>query len=303
MLHDRATKNSVINQVLSNANGIGESKLEAQRSSGIKGQNGQAVSSKAHSIASMKNLRTVTTQFTNFVNDNYTGKPLKNMDKDSAREWINKKIEEGTSLPTINTYISDLGKIADNLKQLGQDGLARADIHDLRRELIREHGTLQSDKIDRTNNDPQAIVQKMNDDTPFGLSASLQFEAGLRVDDAITIDKLHLKEDNTIHVIGSKNGLSYTTAPISENLAEKLLSHQEAGYKAGYTEYKDSMKEVVISLGQEWRGTHSLRYDYANTEHEKNLIEGMTPTESKYKISSEMGHTRPDITEHYLKDN
>lgn len=46
----RASANSIINRVMSNANGIGISKSKSRDKSDIRGENGHKVSDKAHSI-------------------------------------------------------------------------------------------------------------------------------------------------------------------------------------------------------------------------------------------------------------
>ena len=66
----RASGNSIINRVMSNANGIGESKREARANSQIKGENGHKVSDKAHSIKELQNMRSTTTQYINYIKEN-----------------------------------------------------------------------------------------------------------------------------------------------------------------------------------------------------------------------------------------
>ena len=300
MLHNRASANAIINKIMSNANGIGESKSRAKQASNTKGQNGQNISSKAHSIKSTQNLRSVTKQYVNFVKSEYQGKPLKNINTESMKAFVDYKIDQGLSLSSANTYISELAKVGDNLNQLNHNATNRKNITDMRKELKEVYGTLQSPKKDRTNSDTQAILHEMRN-TPYALSAELQIKAGLRADDALNVEKLTINSDNTITVNGSKNGLNYTTAVQSEELINKLKDAKENGYSVSYSEYRETLKEVVESTGQEFKGTHSLRYDYANITHQKNLENGLTDSESKSEISLNMGHSREEITEHYLK--
>ena len=300
MLHNRASANAIINKIMSNANGIGQSKSRAKQESNTSGQNGHKISSKAHSISSTQNLRTVTKQYVNFVKENYSGKPLKNINNESMREFLNAKIESGLSLSSTNTYISELAKISDNLNQLNHNETSRENITAYREELKQEYGTLQSFNVDRTNTNTEAILNEMKN-TQFSLTAELQARAGLRVDDALNVDKLTINSDNSIHVEQSKNGLNYTTSVQSEELINKLREAKENGYQANYSEYRESLKEAVENTNQEFHGTHSLRYDYANNQHQENKENGMSESESKARISLSMGHSRIEITEHYLK--
>ena len=59
----RASSNAVIGAVMSTAVALGESKTKAINESSTKGQNGKKVSTQAHSIKSVQNLRSVTTQY------------------------------------------------------------------------------------------------------------------------------------------------------------------------------------------------------------------------------------------------
>lgn len=300
MLHQRASSNAIINKIMSNAKGIGESKSRAKQESNIKGQNGQNISSKAHSISSTQNLRTVTKQYVNFVKENFNGKPLSNINNESIREFINKKIEDNLTLSSVNTYISELGKMSDNLNQLGVNSTSRESITSYRIELKEAHGSLQSAKVDRTNNNPTAIINEMKN-TPFSLSSELQLKAGLRVDDALNLNKVTINQDNTLTVMGSKNGLNYTTTALDNNLIQRVAEAQENGYKVNYSAYREVLKEATEATNQEFKGTHSLRYDYANNQHQENKENGMSENESKAQISLDMGHSRVEITEHYLK--
>jgi len=300
-LNQRASINAVINMVMSQADGIGESKTEAKADSEKLGQNGQSISTKAHSISTKEALKSTLTQYLNHTKENNTGRVLNNVNADTMKDYINHKIEQGNSLSSINTEISLLGKAADNLNQLNINTVSRADITEYRQELKEQGHNLQSDNIDRTNSNPTAIVQAMNSDSPHGLSATLQHEAGLRSGDATDSGKWTLNNDNTLTIEGSKNGLTYTTTALSQETAERVKEAIENGYQVSYNEYRQELKEATEGTGQEWQGTHSLRYDHINEKHEQNKADGKTEEESKAELSIQNGHSRTEITDHYLR--
>ncbi|HID65393.1 MAG TPA: hypothetical protein EYP32_00205 [Aquificaceae bacterium] len=62
-LEKRASPKAVIKMIMSQANGIGESKTKEKALEIQKGQNGHFISTKAHSIKSIQNLRSVTTNY------------------------------------------------------------------------------------------------------------------------------------------------------------------------------------------------------------------------------------------------
>jgi len=294
MIGARASQNAIVNQVMKNANGVGTSKTRAKSESNIKGQNGQAISSKNHSIKSEQNMRSVVKQYTLFVKENFEGKIAQNLTNKSMEKFISSKIEEGIALSSINTYISTMGKISDNLNELGVSTTSRESITSYRDELIKEFGSLQSIHENRAYSDPQQIVDAMNMNTPYGLSTELQVSAGLRSDDAINIsDKISINTDNTLSIEGSKGGISYQTKELSQELIDRVERAIEQGYSVSYSEYRDTLKEEVSGVGQDWNGTHGLRYNYAQEEYQNGV--------SKEEISLSMGHSRESITNHYLK--
>lgn len=295
MIHQRASRKAVVNQIMKHANGIGQSKTYSANNpeTSTIGQNGHSISIKAHSGKSMDNLRTVANQYTEFLKQSYGGRVVKYINADTMKEFITYKLDTGASEGTANTYLSTLGKIADNLNNLGVNTVSRQEITEYRYEL-RDYGhTLKANHTDRSNENPQAIINQMNQASPYGLSSELQLKAGLRVDDAINIaDKIKINDNNTLTVIASKNGLDYQTKELSTELIDRVAQAIENNYKVSYQEYRDTLKEAVEETGQAWNGTHSLRYDYA--QHEK--AEGVSLAE----ISSTMGHSREEITVHYL---
>jgi hypothetical protein len=295
-LGKRASSNSVIKAIMSNANGIGQSKSESRSTSGLKGQNGHDISSKAHSISSVQNLRTATTQYVNFVKEEYGGRVLENINNETIKDFIDKKADE-ISGGSLNTYISELSKMSDNLNQLGFTETSRDEITAYRDDLKASGIDLHSEHVNRAYEAPEMIVEAMYDNSPYGLSAELQLEAGLRADDCINSDKWTLNEDNTLTIEGSKGGIDYTTTELSPDLAEKVAEAIENGYSVPYDDYRETLK---VNCLEEWHGTHGLRYNFAEDRYNELIEQGLTDSEALAETSLEMGHSREEITEHYL---
>ena len=293
MIHKRASANAVINKIMSHSKGIGESKTQAKIQSKCIAQNGQAISTKVHSLKSTDNIRTITTQYVNFVKENYGNRVVVHLNNDTMKEFIDHKLET-VSQGAANTYISMLAKVSDNLNQLGIHSTSRNDITSYRSELRENGNSLQKNHINRANESPQAIIKSMEENTPYGLCARLQYEAGLRVNDATNFNKLTLNPDNTLYVEQSKNGLNYITEPLSDETAQRVAEAISNQISVSYGEYRVSLKEAVESTGQEWKGTHSLRFDAIQRQYS----EGMSLSD----IALFSGHSREEISLHYMKD-
>jgi site-specific recombinase XerD len=293
-IHNRASAKAVINQIMSQANGIGSSKTEAKKQSRLIGQNGQKVSSKAHSIKSLQNLRSITSQYINFIKENHGNRVVKHINNETIKEFINHKLEQGNSQGTINTYISTLAKLSDNLNQLNLNTTSRTEITAYRNELKANGNDLQKNHINRAYNNPQAIVNEMRD-SPYFLSALLAYEVGLRADDSIKSEKWTLNSDNTMHIKGSKNGINYTTRALNDETAQRVKDAIESSYRVNYEVYRQSLKEAVEIVGEQWKnnGSHGLRYNFAQETLSKNGA-------SRAELSLAMSHGRLEVLKVYV---
>ena len=290
MIHKRASANAVINRIMSHSKGIGESKTQAKSQSNTIAQNGQSISTKVHSIKSSQNMRSITSQYVNFVKEQYGNRVVGHLNNETVKEFIDHKLFT-TSQGTVNTYISLLAKVSDNLNQLGVHATSRNEITAYRYELRANGNNLQKNHINRANEDPRAIIRAMEENTPYGLSTSLMFEVGLRANDALNFSKLTLNNDNSVYVRQSKNGLNYTTAPLNEETAQRVGEAISNQILINYGEYRASLKEAVESTGQEWKGVHSLRWDYVQNS-DLDLS----------NLSLTLGHSREEISLHYMKN-
>jgi len=293
-IHNRASATAVINQIMSQANGIGTSKTEAKSQSNTIGQNGQKVSSKAHSVKSLQNLRSITTQYINHIKEKHGNRVVKHINNETIKEFINHKLEQGNSQGTINTYISALAKMSDNINSLGINATSRTEITAYRSELKANGNDLQKNNINRAYNNPQAIVNEMRQN-PYSLSTQLQYEVGLRAGDSIDSNKWSLNSDNTIHVKGSKNGINYTTSPLTNETAQRVKDAIESGYRVSYGVYREALKEAVEIVGEQWNNncSHGLRYNFAQETLSNNRA-------SRAELSLAMSHSRIGVLGVYL---
>lgn len=292
----RASANSIVNRVMSNANGIGQSKSAARSESGLKGANGHKVSDKAHSVKEVQNLRSVTNQYINHVKENYDGKVAGNIHENSLRTFVAEKMQE-VSGGTLNTYLSTVNKMVDNLNKDNIGNLSRDNVSNIK-EAVKEHVDLKSQHIDRAYNNPESIREEMRN-TPYSLSTDLQHEAGLRANDATNSDKWTLHPDNSMTIHDSKGGLDYQTTQLSPETAERVQEAIENGYRVSYDDYRQSLEEAVKETGQDYNGTHGLRYNFAQERVEELKDQGYTKEEADGQTSLELGHSRVDITNHY----
>jgi hypothetical protein len=293
-LNKRASPNAIIKTIMNNANGINTSKIKAKSKSDLLGQNGQKVSIKNHSIKSQQNFRTVLTQYINFIKDNYEGKVLKHINNDTILQFIAYKTNQVQG-NTINTYISAFGKISDNLNDLGINFTDRDIITDYRTILKNHNIELHTHNVNRSYEKPLELVNYMREHTLFGLSASLQYFSGLRLDDATNFSKLAINQDNTLKVTGSKGGINYTTKALPKWLINELQQAKEQNIHIDKDEYRKALIDASNGTGQNYTGTHGLRYNFANERVRELKDKSLSQNEAMLKASLEMGHSRISI--------
>ena len=288
MIHKRASANAVINKIMSHSKGIGESKKQAESQSDTIAQNGQVISTKVHSIKSSQNMRSITSQYVNFVKEQYGNRVVEHLNNETMKEFIDHKLET-VSQGTANTYISILAKTATVLNELNINTVSRTEITSYRSELRANGNDLQKNHVNRANENPQAILEAMKE-TPYFLNTFLMQNLGLRADDALNFSKLTLNADNSIYVTQSKNGLNYCTQPLKdEAIIQRVKEAISNQISVNYGEYRMALKEAVESTGQEWKGVHSMRWDYVQNSDLDLAI-----------LSLSLGHSRAEISLHYL---
>lgn len=295
----RASSKSATNYFSKAMNGQGQSKVESKNTSGLISQrSGHNKSDKVHSINTMKSFRNVTSQYTQFLKDKF-GSIKGNLNTTTATRWLGDKLKNDEEFKgsSANTYISQLGNLQIAADKLGNK--CDIDLKEIAGNLRDSGYDLGKSATDRSFADANSLVSEMQN-SQYAISASLQIEAGMRVDDAINSTKWQINQDNTITIHGSKNGLNYTTRELNQELVSRAIEAKEQGYKASYTSYSTDLKEVANNQNQAWQGTHGLRYDYAQSRFSELQQQGCSYKESLANVSLEMGHSRIEITLHYL---
>jgi len=292
---NRANPARLASKLSNTIRGTGESKREAKQNSEIVGRNGQARSDKLHSKSEITNFRSTASQYFQYLKDN--GGIKGNVTTETATAFINEKIEKGEwKGSTANTNIHHMQSIAIAFEKNG----LKADINtkeiadnlkDIGHDLSKTHEN-------RAYNNPQAVVNNMQSSQHY-ISAVLQHEAGLRVDDATNSEKWTINNDNTLTISGSKGGITYTTAPLSQEVVQMVREAKENDYRANIDSYRNDLKEAVEKSGETWQSTHGLRYNFAQERLEQ-LKQETDTKEALEQVSLELGHSRAEITLHYL---
>ena len=264
-------------EILKTVNGIGESKKASRESSGIKSvESGHKVSDKIHSYKSMDNMRNDLINLGNYAKENFGVKDISQIHAEHVREWLNSK---EISYATASNYMSELNKVSDHFN------FTKEEIKELRADLKKELPTTKLET--RAYKNLEKIELKEKHQVAF----ELQRDYGLRVNASTHIDLNKQLNGNTLTY--REKGGKLSQKEINPNLAQKLKENAVEGkYEINKRTYSRDFQKQIEKSGQKYNGTHGIRHTYAQK---------MLETHSKAEVSQEMGHSREEITDTYLR--
>ena len=266
-----------VSQILQKVNGIGTSKKETREQSGFKSlESGHKVSDKVHSYKSLENLRNDLTNLANYAKAEFKIQDIREINIDIVNAWIESK---DIGYNTASNYMSNLNKVSDHFN------FTREEIKDLREDLKKELPKAELET--RAYKNLEKIELKEKHQVAF----ELQRDYGLRVNASTHIDLNKQLHGNTLTY--REKGGKLSQKVLSPNLAQKIRENAVEGkYEINKRTYSRDFQREIEKSGQKYNGTHGIRHAYAQK---------MLENHSKAEVSKELGHTREEITDTYLR--
>ena len=293
-----------------------------------------------YSYSTYNRYETVVCKFADFLRDEIGVKYERDFRRLSEDElyycvdkYFEKQVEEGLAQNTLEIHISCLHKILGEIKPEIREYFTPEN-----RERWRD-GIAQGDN-DRYN-DSQKIIEnlyRINEES--GVIAELQKLTGSRVGDVkkITVDEEHKKVFIEGSKGGRDRFIYYDRPEFEEQfervkeLKEKLDKIlEEKTYSDIREQYYDDLRRATRKAEEPYHGSHPFRYEFAQSRYEvikdwskeeqieyyKRILEDRNKSEKDIEkalesvtkrdviaeaiISEELGHSRIDISMHYLK--
>lgn len=266
-----------VSQILQKVNGIGTSKKENREQSGVKSlESGHKVSDKVHSYKSLENLRNDLTNLATYAKEEFKIQDIREINIDIVKSWIDSK---NISYNTASNYFSELNKVSDHFN------FTREEIKELRADLKND--------LPKTVLETRAYknLEKIELNPKHQVAFELQRDYGLRVNAATHINLDKQLNGNTLTF--REKGGKLSQKELSPNLAQKIRENSIQGkYEINKRTYARDFQKQIEKIGQKYTGTHGIRHTYAQK---------MLETHSKAEVSKELGHTREEITDTYLR--
>ena len=266
-----------VSQILQNVNGIGTSKKENREQSGVKSlESGHKVSDKVHSYKSLENMRNDLTNLANYAKAEFQIQDIREINIDIVKSWIDSK---NISYNTASNYFSELNKVSDHFN------FTREEIKELRADLKND--------LPKTVLETRAYknLEKIELNPKHQAAFELQRDYGLRVNAATHINLEKQLHGNTLTY--KEKGGKLGKKELNPTLAQKIKENAVDGkYEVNKRTYSRDLQKKIEESGQKYNGTHGIRHSYAQRKLETN---------SKAEVSQELGHTREEITDTYLR--
>jgi hypothetical protein len=222
--------------------------------------------------------------------------------------FLREKIRDGISHATFMKYSAAVEKMETALRLYDQkyhsdDGRHREyhfDLKAVRSEAKDLHrpGPDASRVYDR----PDDLRAQIRNDT-YRIAAALQHEGGARIREINGLPASALKGNNTIHLTNTKGGRPRDIKVSSETYRALETHMTEHGGRLRFDadNYRSALEKAAEASGQEYTGSHGLRWSYAQERMESLQNEGSSYNEALAEVAQELGHNREDITRHYLR--
>jgi len=227
-------------------------------------------------------------------------KDITKMEGRHVQSYLKSVADSGCSRATFNQYAAALGKL-DQALNLYSEKHDLGKSYDLAQGVTsaREFGTnLQKFEGSRAYDRPADLVHAVSD-SKHQLAAQIQHETGVRINEVGHIRPDQLR-GNDLDVQG-KGGKELTKTLMPETAAQLRGELERGSFQISKDDYRADLQTAAAQTGQEYTGSHGLRWNYAQEQIEARCSEGTPYYQALGEVSREMGHERPDITEHYLR--
>lgn len=293
--------------------GIGTSKREQRQESPLLSLDGKRkVSNKVHSFQYKQEVLRTLKDIAVFARDAFGIKDPELLSAQIIHAWLLKKIDDGISRSTFKNYVAHLGKVLYALQQITEDKnhdkisshqtCTQEELYAIRQEMFQ---TLpKNTHHNRAYANPKELVAHLTG--KHHVVGRLQLEHGFRITEAAHIKASQL-DQNTLTFQGK--GGYIQEKELSVELVQNLKTNMEQGlFEVSHNNYRKALQKAAAITGQEYHGSHGLRYNFAQNSYyeelKSNLVHGeeIKPAERSAKLSTseKMGHHREKITGHYL---
>jgi len=282
---------------------IGESRHAAKaeaRAAGAHTSAAIAEKTGIHSFRTKEAYLKVWHQCLDHAKTEYKVRDIEKLNAEHVSSFLLGRIRDDVSHQTYGQAAAALGKLESSLNGYAQVK-GTGQIYDFRlaiRALQPEAKDLSKMQPGRAFRDPDRVISYLRD-ADFRLAATIQREAGLRVSEVTHIRSSQLKGEGKIEVRGK--GGKIRQAEIPRDTYQQLVARmkQSEEFRVNRDAYSSAVIRASETAGDKG-SSHSFRHRWVQERMQEKLSEGKTWERALAEVSEEIGHTRAEITQHYL---
>ena len=238
--------------------------------------------------------------FAHFCKAEFNIKTLSDITPSMVTSFCAALSDLGYARNTVNGYLTQVEKLG---------AFTGNDFHGAIKDFKRsdDYKTLENKDIQtRAYNAPQVIIDNLsnigsNADTvdKTQLSAQLSLTYGLRASDCCHFRCI----GNNQIFYNSKNGMKTVKTLSPQDYARaQSLAGPDGKYNLSVNTLKDCWSRACSAAGVENNGLHGLRHNFAQNLYDDLCVNrGLSHRSAALVVSHEMNHSRPGITETYLR--
>ncbi len=243
--------------------------------------------------------------FFTHLRENYGVNDVSRVKSWHIEDFLKDVLDRGVSLKTFKTYSAAISKLEPAMNKVRRYPIAYSNrLKELNKTARCE---LKQNDPRRAYVDPEASIARIENKV-YRLAAYMQVEGGARVAEIseLTSERnLRGIRDGFGHIrLTNTKGGRIRTMKVSEQVYREVRDIVKAEGKFEFTRYQyaRATAKAFKQRGEEWNGTHGLRWNFAQRRfYELQAYEDKTFEEALQVVSFELGHSRPSITLHYLR--
>lgn len=269
--------------------------LQAKRDEGAKGSQETHDGVKFFSYDTEDSAISCFRQFMRFEYNEYGLKQIEQTKPEMIKAFAAHLVDVGASQNTFSKYMTALAKL-DNILEKATG--IRVNWENTLKEVRPMVKDCPNKEHSRAYDNPRAIVNELTGNER--IAAQLQLFCGLRISDATYISADRWDARTGEGVANSKGGQKIVFRPPASVAAAITAEINENG-KFSAKDYSEALRGACERVGEDWNGSHGLRHNFAQEKMESYTKGGLSYREALSRTSEDMGHHRPEITEHYLR--
>lgn len=272
----------------------------AAREAGAKSFHAVAYDTPFKHSKTLANNKQILIDVNHFIRAEYGCRSIREVTPQMIGAYLQAKIDGGAKS---STFFRCTAPAMNNLESmLNRVGVA-ADFQS----VIKDAKAIAAEKCEKPDmssrnygDNAERVIEAIKDDTAR-FCCHLQLEYGLRANESYKIHLIPGREN--VMEIHQKGG-ARTIKEISPEDYQRLVSMSNGRdnfYISDYQTVRRAWGDVCERMGVADNGLHGLRATYAHRSFDAHEARGLSAAEAKAEVSQELGHTRLEIVDTYLR--